>query len=502
MPRIALSPSRPVFQPRHEIHVTVSIRNEGTAEIVLPNPAALRASPAWRLQPWSTDGHGRVFGNQMGFAPPPGQPEKLTLPPGADWSGPVWFDLGDLNPMAGDWALSLLLPLDGEVVESPPCKISIAEWSVAAGAAGHGVMPDALSRGDSLVLQAGPGPYTLCRMPWIEDDTDRTGPNMAPAVPLLEVAADATDLAVPTMDGPFWIDPLHWWIWREGASIHAADNILRRQRLDLPEPPACLLPTVLRRPQSDLTLAILAADRLSASIIHMSRDASVPPSIASNISFPGPAAAATLSYIPGGGPRLTAYLTVDGVAVIQLCVPGEGRREVKGPRAEAIPNGAVAIHTGPDGTVFAATLARDDDVLLLLEAEFPADPDDAPSVAVTRLDWPEDPPGVLLSTPFIPEGFTLVYGGEPEEPPAPGDDDDDEEATDDGEEAEDPYYPPPPRGLIELGDRRLLRLDPGRFLHWVELEGEPVRPFVAMPTTEGGALLCVSPLLGPFIAEL
>src|SRR5262245_22975328 len=127
-----------VFQPRRGLQVHVRLRNSG-APAEVPNPAALRASPSWRLSPWSDqpgpEGLGRVFGNAQGYAPPPGEPERLTLD-GEGWDGTVPINADNAQVTPGEWALSLLLPVAGVVQESPSCKVRVAGWSILAADAG------------------------------------------------------------------------------------------------------------------------------------------------------------------------------------------------------------------------------------------------------------------------------------------------------------------------------------------------------------------------------
>jgi hypothetical protein len=509
MLRVSLAPTRSAFQPRCDLEVRVTLRNEGAAPLDLPNPAALRAAPAWRLTPWSGKGAGRVFGNQQGFAPPKGQPPRLALAPGAQWSGAVPFFVGDLDPTPDDWALSLLMPVNGEIIESEPCRITIAEWSVAAGAAGWGETRAPMRAGDTLVIQAGPGPRTLCRSPWLEDDSDRNGLDATPAIPLTEVADDAADPVVPTRDAPFWSDPARWWIWREGAAVHAMNSAGQRQRLDLPDVPACLLPTALQHAGGDVTLAALSADRTRLDIIVLPRDGKAAPRVANSVRLPAPAETAALAFAHGdaglGDMRLVAHVTMEGAARFFLfTIDGGILEEARGPRCAALPNGALAIHAGPDGALFAATLARGEHGLLLIQARFAADHALAAFVTTAELAWPDE---ALRDT--APEGFGIIHGGEPEDldaftqiesPDRP--EDEDADLADDEAELSPPYLPPALHGIVDLAGGHLFRLTASRALQPFTVEGRPVRPFVLTPTSEGALVLCAHRTIGPFMCEL
>ncbi len=471
---IALAPEATAFQPRLDVVLLVRLTHDGATPIEIPNPAALRAAPAWRIAAWP-DGAARVIGNQQGFAPPRGQPERLVLQPGETWTGrvPISAFLVPLPP--GDWAVSLLLPVEGAVVESDPCRVSVAEWSIIAADAGLGVPPFRAQEGDCVLLQGGPGPITLYRMPWLENDSDRTDLGAAAPIPLAGVGLDATDPLVPLRDGPFWGDPARWLLWREGAVVHAIGTAGERQSLTLAEAPAALLRPALQRTGADVIALALSADRRRIDLLRFPRKPGPPPKLAGTLPLNLPAESGTAGFGPDGDILIGLIATAGTGIALMLAGPDLAAppRQAIVPAATPMANAPPCLSIRPDGAARLGALLMTEAGILLAEAVFPTDPAEPPVITRLALGWPE----------VTPIGATLLFAGSHHD-------------EDDGHD-----HSPAPMLVIGLDDGRMLRLNAEGALEEARYPAAPMRPYRLLPTGHGAFLPVCSGIAGPFMAE-
>jgi hypothetical protein len=463
--------------------VQVRLRNDGAPAEVL-NPAALRASPSWRLAPWPDEdvapGSGRVFGNEQGYAPPPGEPERLTLDTGKGWDGTVTINADNAQVTPGEWALSLLLTVDGVVQESPSCKVRVAGWSIVAADAGFGVPALGRQNGDTLLLQGEGGARILYRMPWQEEDSDRTGHGGEEPIPLITVDPEAADPLVPVRDGAFFGDPARWLLWREGATVRAFGTAGEPQTLVLPEPPATLLRPALQRTGGDILLLALSADRRRLDRLIFSRDASTLPLVADGLALPVAVSAGTAAFAKDGDVLVgLSGATSEGTALLLIDRGGAGTpRVVVLAAATPIPDAAPALLVNPDGSVVIGALVSTEAGIAVAEARFPADP--FAMAVVAR------PLGQQSGAP--PISGAMLYS-----------------AARVGAEADgaggDSSNGPSVHIVVRLADGTLLRLDPDGTLNPTTYEAPPVVPLILVPASHGALLLCCDPLVGPFMAE-
>lgn len=476
---IELLPTSAERQPGEGLEVDVHLRNGGV-EAEVTNPAALRATPLWRLIQLP-DGTEYVTGNEQGYAPPPGQPERLRLATGESWDGRVIIRSADVPLTPGPWAVTLLLSVDGAVEEGPPCIARVADWAIGAAGAGWGVPGENEEQGDTLMLQR---PATskpaLYRMPWRDDDSDRTGTGAATPIMLGTVGPEAADPLVPVRDGPFWIDTAQWFLWREGATIFARGMGGERQELTLPEAPAALLRPALQRVNDDILVLALSADRQRLDRCVFSHDGSTLPIVAGDLALPVAVSAGTAAFAKDGDVLVgLSGATPEGTALLLIDRGGAGTpRVVVLPAATPIPDAAPALLVHPDGTVVLGTLVSTETGIAVAEARFAQDSNATPAVVARPLGESGAHPigGAMLYS--APHGTAETHGAG-------------------GGTADWPSL----RVVIRLADGTLLRLGLDGTLNPATYEAPPVPPLILVPASHGAWLLCCDPRLGPFMVE-
>jgi len=482
---IELLPTSVECQPGEGLTVEVRLRSVGK-EAEVANPAALRAAPRWRLIQLP-EGTEYVAGNEQGYAPPPGQPERLRLATGDGWNGTVIFKSANVPLTPGSWAISLLLPVDGVVEESPPCIIRVADWAIAAADAGWGVPGEDEHYGDTLMLQQAAGAKPgLYRMGWRDDDSDRTGTGAETPIPLGNVGFNATDPLVPVRDGPFWMDTAQWFLWREGAAIIARSMIGECQELTLSEAPAALLRPALQRLEDDILVLALSADRRQLMRLRFSHDNSKQPECTEAINLPLAATGGTAAFAPDGTVLvgLSAGTPGGGCALVLI-----GRGGLATPRVATwsgvalVPGAQIGLTLDQDGAVRLGALVAGGDGIFLLEARFPLELDGVPGVGLLP----------LAGMGTEPVGGAVLYG-----PPQPDDQASEDETANNGAAHK---IEPSRHVVIHLADDTFLRLGASGSLEAVTYEATPVPPFCLVNSGHGALLLVCDPRLGPYMTD-
>ncbi|MSP00754.1 MAG: hypothetical protein EXR07_06860 [Acetobacteraceae bacterium] len=475
MIEISLTPG-PDALPGGMCPVHVTIRNDGP-EVEIDNPAALLHLPRWRVTRLP-DGVPQDLGNWQNFLPPEGQTPRIVLAPGASWEATVMLRLPARDIVPDEWEAILVIDTPAGDAESEPCVLRIQDWQIVAGHAGYGRSAEGNAEGDVLLLQGCEGGAMLYRMPWGEDESDRSGHGGEMPVPLQAVGADASDPLVPVRDAPFWRDPARWLLWREGAAIHAVDTVLRQQSLTFPAPPEAVLRPALQPEGGPIELAVLAAGRMRIDLTRFPRDADGTPSISGHIDLPMPVAGGVVGFAPEGGMLLG--LSADSAGGVELLLRRAGtlqRAALAG--ATLVPNAPPALSVLYDGSAVVGALVLTSTGVAIARARF--DGVTMEPVGVTQIGLVEG---------SIAEAALLLIA--PHEPPAP---DEDGHAHDDGAE------PRAAVAVLRLEDGTLMSLTAEGTLSATTFEAPPVSPLTLAPGGHSAFILAYDPRLGPFMAE-
>lgn len=471
---IELVPASIPRQPGEGLDVDVHVRNNG-AETEVMNPAALRATPLWRLRELRS-GMDHVTGNEQGYAPPPGQPERLRLAPGESWNGRVLIKSVNVSLTPGPWAVSLMLAVDGGVEESPPCIVHVADWAIGAADVGWGMSGDSSPSGDALMVQrTGTAKPALYHMNWRDDDSDRSGTGAETPIRLGTLGPNATDPLVPVRDGPFWSDASQWFLWREGASIHARGMGGEQQELTLPEAPTALLRPALQRMNDDILVFALSANRRQLVRLLFSHDNSKPPARAEEIDLPVVAAHGSAVFSPSGSVLvgLSAEKTDGGCELLVIDQGGLAPpRLASWTNVSLVPGAPPALSFDDDGGSRIAALVSSDDGIALAEARFSPALNAVPTVSLLPLG----------GRGTVPIGGAVLYA-------AP-------HAHAHTHEHRANFH-----AVICLADHSFMRLGVDGTLEAVTYEASPVPPFCLVHAGHGALLLCCDPLLGPYLTD-
>lgn len=343
-------------------------------------------------------------------------------------------------------------------------------WRIVAADAGFGVPAAGVQQGDVLLLQGGnAGARTLYRMPWFDDDSDRTGHGGPEPILLRSVGANAADPLVPVRDGPFWLDAQRWLLWREGATVHALGTAGEHQTLTLAETPAALLRPALQRSGDDILVLALSANRRRLDQLGFSRTTKTPPRLLGAIALPLAVRAGTAAFAAGAPPLIAlSAATATGTTVLLLHAGKAATpRMVAVSGATLVPDAPPALLPDADGGALVGLLVSTDAGIALAEARFPSDQAAPATIQLRGLGRFAGKPagGAVLYDPSADARGRLVYL------------------------------------LIRLADGTLLRLGAGAALERTAFESPPVAPLVLVPRADGALVLCCDPRLGPFMAE-
>ena len=222
MIQYAITLSRKSYFPGEEALFRVQITNQGSAPIQLPDPKVpgsaqlvhILKSPAY------------PEGTRLGSAGAPSasggsaaNPPLITIAPGASWNGSFALDrLANLS-QPGEYRLQSKLDWQDVKAESQEVSFAIRPIAVRSVHVGLGVRPFDTGEGEGAFLHAVEGTTQLFTFNFKEMRPAIGEAVLGKPIFRLDAGANATEVAIPWRNTPFFNEMLRYVLWREDQTV-------------------------------------------------------------------------------------------------------------------------------------------------------------------------------------------------------------------------------------------------------------------------------------------
>ena len=291
-----IDPSQSDYLLQQEVTLHLRIKNQGETPLEVPAPdRADNSMPVFAISGpgfpqarqfsnWSVSHPGADAG--PGADLPPNQ--EMTLAPSETWEGELALNtmLGLREP--GEYRIGSMLRWQTGQARSPDRTFRLSLPDPYSIDLGTGVRPFDAGEGELVFLQRGVGSSTVYSGQFRESDPSNSEVALSSLVRRATVPANATDIASPHRNTPFFDEPLQWIVWREGRSIktlHTAETT--PQSFDLPADLASLVRPPLKAKGGPVEVLAVSADHRHLYMVSVEPNFQSRMSLAWQVDLPG-----------------------------------------------------------------------------------------------------------------------------------------------------------------------------------------------------------------------
>lgn len=316
-----LTLARNSFFPGEEVQVRVKITNQQTVPIQLPDPNARGSTQPVHTMSGPGYPDGILFGNIALLKEPAEKAsaiqKMITLAPGASWNGVVALDAIVNLSTPGQYRLHSSLNWQDLKAESSDITFSVRPLTLRSVHLGLGLRPFDNGEGEGAFLNAVDGSNHLYTFSVREMQPSIGEASLGKPIHRLAVGPDATEVAVPWRNSPFFNELLRYVLWREDQTIKMISSTSRTPFSFAP--PAGI--SRLVRPPLKVTggpveVAAISADARSLQWIRFDATSGVG-SVGWTIPLPAAPHGITAALGPeaGGSKRHLAFTSLAGEAI-------------------------------------------------------------------------------------------------------------------------------------------------------------------------------------------
>ncbi len=367
-----LKPEHPEFISQEEVRFTLRIKNASSAPVEIPDPSDDSAEqPTFHITgPAFPDGLDFSRAGIITKPPAPANnrpPRLITIEPNGEKT--FTLPLGSVvRPrQTGEYHVTSHLQWKDSDAASEPATFHIVPLEIASVHMGSGVSKMGIGEGNGAFLRRGTDASFLYRFRFLENRPGIRETKVYPSTPPIAVAKDASDVAVPWSNGPFFADLIQWTIWREGRIVRAIANTKQIVSVELPEAPAFLVRPPLKAKGGAIDFLAVSANSTHLTLIRFpdSKDRKAPPVVVWTVPFPAKIETITATLAPESQQsRRHIAFTVqrdNGVEIFHSSYTENGKPEafasVRTDGGVLVPNAPPAIYIDDAGAAHVGLLA-------------------------------------------------------------------------------------------------------------------------------------------------
>ncbi|HTX39055.1 MAG TPA: hypothetical protein VME43_28720 [Bryobacteraceae bacterium] len=385
-------PDKTDYLPGERIGLKLRIANSGPEAVELPDPQHPAADQPTIALIGPAFPQGRMFNNLMALreasgnpllAPPP--PPRVRIEPGATWEGFAPITPVVQVPDPGEYRIRTLLAYQGAQATSKEARFQVHPMAPSSVHLGLGVRPFEAATGEVVFIQHGEHSAGVYSLRFDETRPDISEMDTEKPIHRATAGADATDVAAPWRNAPYFNELLQWIVWREGRSIKALSSVMSQPlSLDLPMAPAYLVQPPLKTTGGPVEVLAVSHDRREISLVEFSsgpagQDPAARVAWTERLPAEPAAITATLAPVSRGSTRHVAFTVQHpwGFEIFHSRYTEAGRLEpfqsVRVEKARLLGDAPPALFAGDSGPSMVGVLAVPDNrthACTLVEAEF------------------------------------------------------------------------------------------------------------------------------------
>lgn len=229
MIELEITPEHDAFIQGEDVAIWVRISNTGKTPVEFPDPElALAPQPVFSLRaPESSEPVSFAVGSDVGTEKItlPKDAAKVTIEPSGSWEGVVELNtLADLS-QPGTYQLSATFEWENAKAASETERFTIEPQRLSSVHLGFGQRPTGSGEGEIAVIHRGDQAACVYSTRFMEVRPSIAEAIVDPLTRRADVGADASSIAVPRRNTPFFDEMLQWLVWQEGDELRALSTL-------------------------------------------------------------------------------------------------------------------------------------------------------------------------------------------------------------------------------------------------------------------------------------
>jgi len=262
-------PDRNDYIAHEKVNVQIRIVNDSLEPLELPDPeGAASEQPSFTLVGPDFP-EGETFNPRSRYKEPEEAARAskvprlmIQIPPHSVWEKSLSYDSLDVST-PGEYRLSSRLEWQGIKAESAEHRFRVASVNPDSIHLGLGIRPFGSGEGAGAFIQHGTDSNWLFSFEFLENAPGIMEAKLRKPIRRIPVGANATDIAVPWRNSPFFNELVQWLVWREGRSLKFLANTSEIPvSFDFPAEPDYLVRPPLKTTKGPVEVLALAGAEL------------------------------------------------------------------------------------------------------------------------------------------------------------------------------------------------------------------------------------------------